>query len=160
MNDIQRRADDEAWDRKADRRVSDLNQAVEKGLSGEALAALHGLHMAPNEEPPYDVDESSEMDDQETLLDKIISRTIQIGDAISRNRELPDDVKGGWNAMLEKSYPSDGKSVRLLRDLKREVNSWQEIDPLAELSLLASAIDAVATMTEIYQRRFIGVQPQ
>jgi hypothetical protein len=35
--------------------------------------------MATNDEAPYDVDESSELDDQETLRDKLIWRTIQIG---------------------------------------------------------------------------------
>jgi hypothetical protein len=110
--------------------------------------------MAPNDEPPYDVDHRSEVDYQKTLRDKVIWRTIQIGDAISRNRDLPDDVKGKWTAMLQECYPSEGKSVSLLRDLRREVNSWQEIDPESGLSLLDGAIDAVATMTEIYRRRF------
>ena len=154
MDDIKKRADDEAWDKKVNRGISDINQAIEKGLSGEALAALHGLHMAPNDEPPYDVDERSSVDDQETLRDKVIWRTIQIGDAISRNRDLPDDVKGKWTAMLQECYPSKGKSVSLLRHLRREVNFWQEIDPESGLSLLDGAIDAVATMTEIYRRRF------
>jgi hypothetical protein len=31
MDDIQRRADDKAWDKKVDRRISDLNQAIEQG---------------------------------------------------------------------------------------------------------------------------------
>jgi hypothetical protein len=56
--------------------------------------------------------------------------------------------------MLQECYPSEGKSVSLLRDLKRDVNSWREIDPQSELSLLEGAIDAVATMIEIYRRRF------
>ncbi len=111
--------------------------------------------MAPNDEPPCDVDERSEVDDQVTLRDKVIWRTIQIGDAISRNRDLPDDVKGKWTAMLQECYPSEGTSVSLLRDLRREVvDYWQEIDPESGLSLLDGAIDAVATMTEIYRRRF------
>jgi hypothetical protein len=63
-------------------------------------------------------------------------------------------VKEKWIAMLQECYPSESKSVSLLRDLKREVNSWQEIDPDSSLSLLAGAIDAVATMTEIYRQRF------
>jgi len=155
MDDIQRRADDEAWDKKVNRRISGINHAIEKGLSGEALAALHGLRMAPNDDPPYDVDESSEVDDQETLRDKIISRTIQIENVISGNRDLPDDVKEKWTAMLQECYPSKEESASLLRDLKREVNSWREIDPQSELSLLEGAIDAVATMMiEIYRRRF------
>ena len=157
MDDIPKRADDEAWDKKANRRISDINQAIEKGLSGEALAALHGLHIAPNDNLPYDVDESTEVDDRETLRDKIISRTIQIGDSISRNLNLPDDVKEKWTAMLQECYPSEGKSVALLRDLRREVDSWQEIDSESELSLLDAAINAVATMTRIYRRRFCPV---
>jgi hypothetical protein len=83
MDDIQKRADDKAWDEKQDRHISDLNRKIEDGVNGEALAALHGLHMAPDDEPPYDVDETSEMDDQKTLRDKIITRLIQIGDAFS-----------------------------------------------------------------------------
>jgi hypothetical protein len=154
MDDIQRRADDEAWDKKLNCRISDINHAIEKGLSGEALAALHGLRMAPNDDLPYDVDESSEVDDQETLRNRIISRTIQIENVISGNRDLPDDVKGKWTAMLQECYPSEEESASLLRDLKREVNSWREIDPQSELSLLEGAIDAVATMIEIYRRRF------
>ena len=75
MDNIPKRADDEAWDKKANRRISDINQSIEKGLSGEALATLHGLHIAPNDNLPYDVDERTEVDDQETLRDKIISRT-------------------------------------------------------------------------------------
>ena len=154
MDDIQKRADNQAWDQKVNRRISGINHAIEKGLSGEALAALHGLRMAPNDDPPYDVDESTEVDDQETLRNKIISRTIQIENVISSNRDIPDDMKGKWTAMLQECYPSEGKSVSLLRDLKRDVNSWREIDPQSELSLLEGAIDAVATMIEIYRRRF------
>ena len=56
--------------------------------------------------------------------------------------------------MLQECYPSEGKSVSLLRDLRREIDSWQEIDPESELSLLDAAINAVATMIEIYRRRF------
>jgi hypothetical protein len=76
VDDIQKRADDEAWDKKVNRRISHIDRAIEKGLSGEALAAFHGLHMAPNDEPVYDIDEMSEVDDQETLRDKLIGRTI------------------------------------------------------------------------------------
>lgn len=159
MDDIHKRADDEAWDKKVNRQISDINQAIEKRVSGEALAALQGLHIAPNDEPPYDVDESTEVDDQDTLRDKIISRTIQIGDAISRNRDLPDDIKGKWTAILQECYPSEGKSVSLLRDLRREVDSWQEIDHESELSLLDAAIKAVAAMSEIYRRRFCMDNP-
>ena len=127
MDDIQRRADDEAWDKKVNRRISNIKQAIEKGLSGEALAALHGLCMASNDDLPYDIDEGSEVDDQETLRNKIISRTIQIENVISGNRDLPDDVKGKWTAMLQECYPSEEESASLLRDLKREVNSWGKL---------------------------------
>ena len=159
MDNIHKRADDEAWDKKANRRISEINQAIERGLSGEALAKLHGFHIAPNDEPPYDVDESSEVDDQETLRDKIIRRTIQIEDSISRHRDLPDDIKGKWNALLRGCYPSEAKSISLLRNLREELDRWKEIDPLSELSLLDSAINAVATMTEIYRRRFCPDNP-
>jgi len=148
MDDIQKRADDTAWDEKQNRWISDANRRTEDGLSGESLAALHGLHVPPDDEAPYDVD------DQETLRNKIISRLIQIGDTISRNRDLPDDVRQRWTATLQKTYASDPKSVTLLRELRREVDSWEEIDPQSELSLVYSAIGAVATMIEIYQRRF------
>jgi hypothetical protein len=154
MDEIQKRADDKVWDEKKDRWISDVNRRIEAGLSGDALSALHGLHVPPDDEPPYDVDESSDVDDQETLDDKIIGRLIQIGDTISRNRDLPDDVRQRWTATLQKCYPSDPKSMTLLRDLRGQVDSWEEIDPQSELSLVCSAIGAVATMIEIYQRRF------
>ena len=154
MDDIQKRADDKAWDEKQNRWISDANRRVEDGLSGESLAALHGLHVPSDDEPPYDVDEMSDMDDEETLRNKIISRLIQIGDTISRNRDLPDDVRQRWTATLQETYASDPKSVTVLRELRREVDSWREIDPQSELSLVYSAIGAVATMIEIYQRRF------
>ena len=154
MDDIQKRADDKAWDEKQNRWISDTNRSIQNGLSGEALAALHGLHVSPDDEPSYDVDEMSDADDQETLGNKIISRLIQIGDTISRNRDLPDDVRQRWTATLQKTYASDPKSVTLLRELRREVDSWEEIDPQSELSLVYGAIGAVATMIEIYQRRF------
>ena len=112
------------------------------------------VHVSPDDEPPYDVDEASEVDDQETLDDKIISRLIQIGDTISRNRDLLDDVRQRWTATLQECYASDPKSVTLLRDLRGEVDRWKEIGPQSELSLVCSAIGAVATMIEIYQRRF------
>lgn len=154
MDEIQKRADDKVWDEKQDRWISDVNRRIEAGLSGDALSALHGLHVPPDDEPPYDVDESSDVDDQETLDDKIIGRLIQIGDTISRNRDWPDDVRQRWTATLQKCYPSDPKSMTLLRDLRGQVDSWEEIDPQSELSLVCSAIGAVATMIEIYQRRF------
>ena len=154
MDDIQKRADDKAWDEKQNRRISDANRRIEDGLTGEALAALHNLHVSPDDEPSYDVDEMSDADDQETLGNKIITRLIQIGDTISRNRDLPDDVRQRWTATLQEANASDPKSVTLLRELRREVDSWEEIDPQSELSLVCSAIGAVATMIEIYQRRF------
>ena len=55
MGDIQRRADDEALDKKVERRISNINQAVERGVKGEALAALHGLHVPPDNETPCDM---------------------------------------------------------------------------------------------------------
>ena len=67
MDDIQKRADDKAWDEKQNRRISDANRRIEDGLTGEALAALHGLHVSPDDEPSCDVDEMSDVDDQETL---------------------------------------------------------------------------------------------
>jgi hypothetical protein len=154
MDDIQKRADDKAWDEKQNRRISDANRRIEDGVTGEALAALHGLHVSPDDEGSYDVDEMSNVADQETLRDKIISRLIQIGDTISRNRDLPDDVRQRWTATLQEIYASDAKSVTLLRDLRREINSWEEIDPQLEFSLVYGAIGAVATVIEIYQRRF------
>jgi len=154
MNDIQRRADDEAWDKKVDRRISNINQAIEQGVTGEALATLHGLHLPPDNDPPYDVDDRSEVDDQETLSGKIVTRLIQIEDTISLNRNLPDDVKQRWMAILQACYPREVHSVNLLRDLKRDINRWHDIDPESALSLLAAAISAVAIMIEIYRRRF------
>jgi hypothetical protein len=154
MDDIQKRADDKAWDEKQNRWISDANGRIEDGLSGESLAALHGLHVPPDDEPPYDVDEMSDVDDQETLGNKIISRLIQIRDTISRNRDLPHDVRQRWTTVLQETYASGPKSVSVLRELRREVNSWEEIDPQSELSLVSSAIGAVATMIGIYQRRF------
>jgi hypothetical protein len=154
MDDIQKRADDKAWDKKQDRWISDANRKIEDGLRGDALAALHGLHAPPDDEPSCDVDETSEVDDQEALRDKIITRLIQIGDTISRRRDLPDDVKQKWTAMLQQCYPSEAKSVTLLRDLRLEVDRWEEIDPQSALSLIYGAIGAVATMIEIYRRRF------
>jgi hypothetical protein len=154
MDDIQKRADDKAWDKKQDRWISDANRKIEDGLRGDALAALHGLHAPPDDEPSCDVDETSEVADQEALRDKIITRLIQIGDTISRRRDLPDDVKQKWTAMLQQCYPSEAKSVTLLRDLRLEVDRWEEIDPQSALSLIYGAIGAVATMIEIYRRRF------
>jgi hypothetical protein len=154
MDDIQKRADDKAWDEKQDRWISDANRRIEHGLRGEALAALHGLHAPADDEPSNDVDETSEVDDQEILRDKIIERLIQIGNSISRNRDLPEDVKQRWTVILQDSYPSEAKSVTLLRDLGREVDKWEEVYPQSALSLMYGAIGAVATMTEIYQRRF------
>ena len=154
MDDIQKRADDKAWDEKQNRWISDANRRIENGLSGESLAALHGLHVPPDDEPPYDVDEMSDVDDQETLRSKIISRLIQIGDTISRNRDLPNDVRQRWTTTLHQTYSSDPKSVTALRELRREIDSWEEVDSQSELSLVDSAIGTVATMIEIYQRRF------
>ena len=78
MGDIQRRPDDEAWDKRMERRISNTNQAIERGVKGQALAELHGVHVPPDNKPPYDVDDRSHVDDQETLRGKIVSRLIQI----------------------------------------------------------------------------------
>jgi hypothetical protein len=149
MDDIQKRADDKGWDEKQDRRMSDANRKIEDGLGGEALAALHGLDVPPDDEASCDVDETSE-----TLRDKIITRLIQIGGTISPRRDLPDDVKQKWTAILPGCYPSEAKSVTLLRDLRLELDRREEIDPQSALSLIYGAIGAVATMIETYQRRF------
>ena len=53
--------------------------------------------------------------------------------------------------MLQERYPSEAKSVTLLRDLRRELDKWEEVEAL---SLVYGALGAVATMIEIYQRRF------
>src|SRR4030095_5531342 len=127
MDDIHKRADDKAWDQKQDRRISDANRKVEAGVSGEPLAALHGLHLPSGDEPPCDIDETSEVDDQEILRDKIIRRLIQIEDAISRVHDLPDDLKQKWTTMLRECYPIEAKSVTLLRDLRREIDMWEEV---------------------------------
>jgi len=154
MDDIQKRADDKAWDKKQERWISDANGKIEDGVRGDTLAALHGLHAPADDEVSCDVDEASEIDSQEALRDKIFGRLIQIGNTISRNRDLPEDVKQRWTAMLQDSYPSEAKSVTLLYDLRREVDRWEEVDPQSALSLIYGAIGAVATMVEIYQRRF------
>jgi hypothetical protein len=154
MDDIRRRVDDEAWDKKVERRISDVNQAIEKRVRGEALAALHGLHVCADNEAPYDVDDRSDVDNQETLRGKIVSRLLQIEHTIAENRDLPDDVRQKWTKILEQCYPRETNSITLLRDLRRDINCWRDIDPESALSLLESAIAAVATMIEIYQRRF------
>jgi hypothetical protein len=154
MDEIQRRADEKAWDRKQDGWVSDLNRKIEGRAEGDALAALHGLHLPAGDEALYDVDETSEGDDQNNLTDKIIRRLLQIADAISQNRDLPNDVKQRWTAVLQEAYPSEPKSVIQLRDLRREIDEWKEVDPQSALSLECSAVGAVATMIEIYIRRF------
>ena len=154
MDDIQKRADDEGWDKIVNRRISELNRKIDSGVTGEALAALHGLHVPVHDEPPRDVDETTEIDDQKTLRDKIITRLVQIEGMISRDRGLPDDVRQKWTAMLQQSNPSEPNSVTVLHDLKRELDTWQEIDPQSELSLIYVAIDAVAAMMESYRQRF------
>ena len=72
---------------KVERRMSNINQAVERGVKGEAL------HVPPDNETPCDIDDGSHVDDQETLRGKIVSRLIQIESTVSGNRDLPDDVK-------------------------------------------------------------------
>jgi hypothetical protein len=79
---------------------------------------------------------------------------IQIEDAISRVRDPPDDMKQKWMAMLRECYPTEAKGVTVLRDLRREIDMWEEVDPQSELSIIYGAVGAVATMIEIYRRRF------
>ena len=134
--------------------MSNINQAVERGVKGEALAALHGLHAPPDNEPPCDIDDGSHVDDQETLRGKIVSRLIQIESTVSRNRDLPDDVKQKVGCHPAGVLSVDANGVTLLRDLRRDINRWQDIDPESALSLLDAAIGAVATMIEIYRERF------
>jgi hypothetical protein len=74
VDDIQRQADDKAWDEKQERWISDAHRRIADGPSGDALAALHGLNVTPDDEPSFDADKTSEVDDQDTLRDKIITR--------------------------------------------------------------------------------------
>ena len=154
MADIQRRADDKAWDIKVNRQISDIDRAIESGISGDALAALHGVHVAADDELFYDVDQTSEVDSQQILRDKIIERIVQVEGAISRNDALPADVREKWTAILQQCYPSEVNSISMLRDLKRDMNCWRDVDPESSLSLTEAAIGAMATMIEIYRRRF------
>jgi hypothetical protein len=105
-----------------ERRISNINQAVERGVRVEALAALHGLHVPPDNETPCDIDDGSHVDDQETLRGKIVSRLIQIESTVSGNRDLPEDVKQKWVAILQECYPYYANGVTLLRDLRRDIN--------------------------------------
>src|SRR5947208_16914487 len=106
MDDIQKRADDKAWDEKQDRWISDANRKIEHGLRSEALAALHELHAPANEEPSYDADETSDVHAQEILRDKIIGRLIQIGATTPRKRDLSDDVNQNATTRIHECYPS------------------------------------------------------
>lgn len=55
MDDIQRRADDEAWDEKQDRWISDAHRRIEDGLSGDALAfAIKVRHSHATKPDPRD----------------------------------------------------------------------------------------------------------
>jgi hypothetical protein len=63
-------------------------------------------------------------------------------------------VKQKWIAILQECYPREADSANMLRDLKRDINRWQDIDPESATSLLEAASAAVATMIEIYRRRF------
>ena len=154
MADIQRRADDKAWDIKVNRQISDIDRAIESGISGDALAALHGVHVPADDERFYDVDQTSEVDSQQILRDKIIERIVQVEGAISRNDALPADVREKWTAILQQCYPSEVNSISMLRDLKRDMNCWRDVDPESSLSLTEAGIGAMATMIEIYRRRF------
>lgn len=154
MDDIQKRADDKAWDEKVNRSISETNRKIEQAARGEALAALHSLHISPDDELACEVDETSESDDQNTLRDKIIRRLIQIEDSISQNYHVADHVKRKWIGSLRKCDESDPTSVTSLRELREDVDRWGEIDPQSELSMVYAAIGALATMAEIYRRRF------
>ena len=92
--------------------------------------------MPLDDEAPCDVDDRSDVDDQETLRSKIFGRLVQIENTISQNRDLPDNVKQRWVAVLQECYPGEAKSITLLRDLKRDMNDWRDIDPESGLSLL------------------------
>ena len=153
-DDVQKRVDNKSWDQKQDRWISDVNRRLDQGVRGDALAALHGLHVRPEEPLSYDVDDASEIDDQKTLQHKIINRLVQISDAISQNSKLPEDVKQKWTAKLQECSAREARSVALLRQLREELDSWDEIDPQSELSLVYVAVGALVSMIEIYQRRF------
>ena len=146
--------DDEAWDKLVNRRISELNRKVESVSRGDALAALHGLHVPSHDDPPCDVDATADTDNQKILRDKIVTRLVQIEGAISRHSGLSGDVKRKWIATLQQCSCSEPNSETLLRDLRRELETWQEIDPESMLSLLDGAIGAVTRMIEIYRRRF------
>lgn len=153
-DDVQERGDNKSWEQKQERWIADVKRKIEHGVRGDALAALHGLH-APTDEPSsYDMDEAGEIDDQGTLHHKIIRRLVEISDAISQNSKLPEEVKDKWAAKLQECSASEARSVALLRELRAELDSWDEIDPQSELSLVYAAIGALASMIEIYQRRF------
>jgi hypothetical protein len=56
-----------------ERRISNMKQTIEQGVKGEALAALHGVHVPTDNEPLYDVDDRSHVDDQETSAAKSLA---------------------------------------------------------------------------------------
>jgi hypothetical protein len=153
-DDIQKRADNKSWDQKQDQWISDANRKIEHGVRGDALAALHGLHVPAEEAPPRDDDRVNETDDEGTLHDKIITGLVDITQTILQKDHLPDDAKQKWTSMLQECSPRDPSSVTLLRQLRGELDSWEEIDPQSELSLVYSAITALTTTIEGYQRRF------
>ncbi len=154
MDDIQKRVDNKSWDEKQNRWILDANRSIESGLRSDALAGLHGLHVPADQELSYDVDEMSEVDDQGTLQEKIIWRLVQISDTILQSSNLPDDVRQKWTTTLRECSATDATSATCLRQLRAELDVWDEIDPQSELSLVYAAIGAVTTMTEVYQRRF------
>ena len=80
MDDIQKRDDDQAWDKKQHRPISNLNRK--------------------DDEPLCDLDDASKVGDQDALRDKIIGRLIQIEDTISRNRGLANDVRSSIQNQL------------------------------------------------------------
>jgi hypothetical protein len=153
MGDIFKSASDKAWE-KDERSILATDRKIEQGVTGETLAALHGLRASSGDQLACDIDESSESDDQATLRGKIIERFIGIDDSISRNRHVDGDVKQQWTTRLQQCQPDDPKCVASLRELRQDIDRWGEIEPQSELSLIYVAIGAVTMMADVYRRRF------
>lgn len=154
-DDLQKRVDNKSWDQKQDRWIAESNCKIERGVQGHALAALHGLHVPAEQALPRDDDGVNETDDEGTLHSKIITGLVDITQTILRKNNLPDDVKQKWTSMLQECSPRDASSLTLLRQLRAELDTWEEIDPQSEFSLVYSAITALATTIKAYQARFI-----
>jgi len=153
-DDIQKRVDEKSWDEKQDRWISDANRRVAQGVRGDALAALYGLHVPAEEALPYEGNEMNEKADEGTLHHKIIRRFVEISDPIWQNRKLPEDVKKKWTVKLQECSAMEPGSVALLREVRGDLDRWDEIDPQSELSLIYVAMNELASMIEIYRRRF------